>query len=330
MDVISSESSAVIQPGRIVILGGSGFIGTRLTSLLREQGVPVRIGDLQRSEAFPDLWTKSDVRRHETLSEVCNGATAIINLAAEHRDDVRPLSRYDETNVEGASQVCIAEQKAGIQRIVFTSSVAVYGFHSFPVDESGPFEPFNAYGKTKLQAEAVYRAWAAEDPSRTLVVVRPTVVFGEGNRGNVYNLLRQVASGRFFMVGPGLNAKSMAYVGNVAAFLAYTLSLGPGVHTFNYVDGPDMNTKDLVAYIKQCLGLPGKTRRIPMPVAMAGGHVLDLLARVSGRTFPISAVRVQKFCANTQFRADLVAKSNFTPPFSLNEGLARTLESEFR
>ena len=112
MDVISSESSAVIQPGRIVILGGSGFIGTRLTSLLREQGVPVRIGDLQRSEAFPDLWTKSDVRRHETLSEVCNGATAIINLAAEHRDDVRPLSRYDETNVEGASQVCIAAQKA--------------------------------------------------------------------------------------------------------------------------------------------------------------------------------------------------------------------------
>ena len=50
---------------------------------------------------------------------------------------------------------------------------------------AGHFLPFNAYGKTKLEAENIYRAWAAEDPLRTLVIVRPTVIFGEGNRGNV-------------------------------------------------------------------------------------------------------------------------------------------------
>jgi nucleoside-diphosphate-sugar epimerase len=254
---------------------------------------------------------------------------SLVNLAAEHRDDVRPLSRYHETNVEGASQVCLAARHAGIQKIVFASSVAVDGFHPYSVDESSPFAPFKAYGKTKPEAEGDYRAWAAEDPSRTLAILRPTVVFGEGNRGNVYDLLHQIASGRFLIVGSGNNVKSLAYVGNVAAFLIHTLSQGPGMHIFNYVDGPDMNTRDLVEHIRRCLGRPGITPRIPRPVALAGGHLMDVLARLSGRRLPISAIRVRKFCESTQFSADLAAQSGFTPPYSLSESLARTIQFEF-
>jgi nucleoside-diphosphate-sugar epimerase len=313
-----------------VIIGGAGFIGTRLVGLLAEQSVPVRIGDLSKSRVFPHIWTPCDVTQRESLQGLTKGASAIVNLAAEHRDDVRPLSRYQQVNVEGAVQVCKAAREAGVQKIVFTSSVAVYGFHQRAVNESGPFEPFNEYGKTKLRAEAVYRSWADEDPARTLVIVRPTVVFGEGNRGNVYNLLRQIARGKFLMVGSGANVKSMAYVGNVAAFIAHSLSLGPGVHITNYVDGPDLNTRELVAHIYRCLGKPEEMRKIPKGIAMAGGHLLDLLARISGRSFPISAIRVRKFCETTQFEAKRVAQWGFRPPFTLAEGLAKTVESEFR
>ena len=194
----------------------------------------------------------------------------------------------------------------------------------------GPFEPFNPYGETKLLAEGIYRAWAEEDPARSLVIIRPTVVFGEGNRGNVYNLLRQIASGRFLMVGPGTNKKSMAYVGNVADFLIHSLTLGPGVHIFNYVDMPDLTMNDLVALVNQNLDRPSpNTKRIPMPLALAGGHVLDLVARVAGRTFPISAIRVKKFCENTQVSAEQCLRSGFTPKYSLKEGLSRTIRSEF-
>jgi nucleoside-diphosphate-sugar epimerase len=294
-----------------------------------EAGWPVRIGDLQRSEAFPELWTECDVREAGTLRSIVAGAGMIVNLAAEHRDDVRPISNYHATNVGGAEQVCQAARDAGVQKIIFTSSVAVYGFHPQALDESGPFEPFNHYGKTKLTAEAVYQAWAAEDAARTLVMVRPAVVFGEKNRGNVYNLLRQIASGRFLMVGSGANMKSMAYVGNVAAFLAYTLTMGPGVHIFNYADGPDMKTSELVQHVWRCLGKAGQPRRLPKSVAMAGGMAFDVVARLTGRKFPISAVRVRKFCESTQFRADRVAATGFRAPYSLAEGLRRTLESEF-
>ncbi len=313
----------------ILILGGSGFIGTKLATLLRDRELPFKIGDLRPSEAYPDLWTQCDVRQHSSISELPRGASAIVNLAAEHRDDVRPLSRYHETNVEGATQVCLAARNSGVQKIIFTSSVAVYGFQPFPADENCSFAPFNEYGKTKLEAEAVYRAWVAEDPVRSLVIVRPTVVFGEGNRGNVYNLLRQISSGKFLMVGSGKNKKSMAYVGNVAAFLVHSLSFGPGVHIFNYADGPDMSTAELVDYIQGCLGRPGKAPQIPKALAMAGGHLLDLVARATSRTFPISAIRVRKFCESTQFRADRVAQSGFVPPYTLKEGLARTIQHEF-
>ena len=314
----------------IVVLGGSGFIGTRLVARLKELDREIRIGDLKPSERFPDLHTVCDVRDAASMRDILTGTGALINLAAEHRDDVRPISRYHETNVEGARQVCITAQQAGIKRIVFTSSVAVYGFHSHPVDENGPFHPFNPYGATKLEAEGVYQAWAAEDPSRGLVIIRPTVVFGEGNRGNVYNLLHQIASGRFRMVGPGTNRKSMAYVENVADGLTHALTLGAGVHIFNYADGPDMDMNELLALVTRSLDRPAPQGwRIPLPLAMAGGHLLDAVARLTGRTFPISAIRIRKFCESTQFKADRLRSTGFTPRFSLEEGLTRTLRCEF-
>jgi nucleoside-diphosphate-sugar epimerase len=220
--------------------------------------------------------------------------------------------------------------EAGIQKLVFTSSVAVYGFQPFPVGEEGPFDPFNHYGKTKLLAEGIYRAWADEDAGRKLTIVRPTVVFGEGNRGNVYNLLRQIASGRFMMVGRGTNRKSMAYVENVADALILSLQLSSGTHIFNYVDTPDLNMNELVALVNRSLGRsPAGRWRIPLPLALVGGHVLDGLARATGRTFPISAIRVRKFCESTRFKADLVEGLGFKPRFSLQDGLARTLDAEF-
>ncbi|HKO11516.1 MAG TPA: NAD-dependent epimerase/dehydratase family protein [Acidobacteriaceae bacterium] len=315
--------------GSVVLVGGAGFIGTRLAALLRNASVPFRIADIRESSTFSDLWTPCDVRNLDSVRCAIRGANTIINLAAEHRDDVRPLSRYREVNVDAAQHICTAARECGIEKIIFTSSVAVYGFQPEPVDENGPFAPFNEYGKTKLAAEQLYCAWAAENPLRSLVIIRPTVVFGEGNRGNVYNLLHQIASGKFLMVGPGTNVKSMAYVGNVAAFLAHTLSLGPGMRTINYVDNPDMSTRELVEHVRRCVGNPGQLRRVPKSLAMMAGHVFDMAARISGRRFPISAIRVRKFCETTQFRAEHIEETGFTRPYSLADGLARTIDFEF-
>lgn len=316
-------------PTSILILGGSGFIGTRLARRLASAGRPFRIADLRPSNAFPEAWVGCDVRDPSSLEGLFEGVDWVLNLAAEHQDDVQPLSRYHDVNVQGARHVCDAAARASVRRLLFTSSVAVYGLPEGVVDEDGPLRPFNEYGRTKLAAEAVYQAWAAADAARSLVVVRPTVVFGEGNRGNVYNLFRQIASKAFLMVGDGRNRKSLAYVENVAGFLQHCLQDRPGTSLFNYADGPDLSMDELVALVRRALGQdPAPGLRLPYAVGYAGAALLDGVARLSGRSFPISRVRVRKFCASTRFDAARAMASGFQPEVPLAEGIARTLRHD--
>lgn len=315
----------------VAVVGGSGFIGTRLCRALESDGRAFRIIDKQMSHAFPEQTVLADVRDVGKLTGALEGCDTIVNLAAEHHDDVRPISLYDDVNVGGARNVCRAAEKLEIQRIVFTSSVAIYGFALRNTGEDGSVNPFNDYGRTKAEAEVVYRAWQEGAPGkRMLSLVRPTVVFGERNRGNVYNLLRQIASGRFVMVGDGKNCKSMAYVGNVVAFLRCMMGRPPGVHVCNYIDKPDMDMNALIGLVRVSLhkGRGGVGIRLPYAAGYAVGAGFDLLAWATGRHFPVSRIRVKKFCATTQFSS---AKESFgfRPPFTLTEALRRTLEFEF-
>jgi GlcNAc-P-P-Und epimerase len=315
----------------VAIVGGSGFIGSTVCRKLVEQRARFIILDKRESTMFPDQCTLVDVRSLKDLSAALADCSTIINLAAEHRDDVFPRSLYDEVNVGGARNICAAAEDNGISRIIFTSSVAVYGFAEPGTDESGAYAPFNDYGRTKMDAEAVYRAWHAKDPlRRTLVIIRPTVVFGERNRGNVYTLLRQIAGNRFIMIGKGLNRKSMAYVENVADFLQFSMKLGPGEHLFNYADEPVLNMNGFVAKVQEILGMKvGLRIRLPFWAGITGGLLFDLLAKVSGKRLPISSIRVRKFCAETLFSSTRVAATGFRPLFSLSEALKRTVEFEF-
>src|SRR5690606_16739375 len=116
------------------------------------------------------------------LTRALRGHDLVINLAAAHRDDIRPISIYHDVNVQGAQNVCDAAEACGIDRILFTSSVAIYGLQEGVPDEDAPADPFNPYGQTKWEAEKAYDAWFLKAPQhRQLLIVRPTVVFGPGN-----------------------------------------------------------------------------------------------------------------------------------------------------
>jgi GlcNAc-P-P-Und epimerase len=81
--------------------------------------------------------------------------------------------------------------------------------------------------------------------------------------------------------------------------------------------------------VRRCLGRDDALPTIPRFLAMAGGYLFDAIARLTRQTLPISSIRVRKFCESTQFIADRVHKSGFQAPFTLQEGLARTIDSEF-
>ena len=317
---------------RIFLIGGSGFIGTELAERLNQRRREFVIADIVSSRAFPERCVHLDITSPQaSRSDAPRDHRAIIHLAAEHRDDVRPRSRYHEVNVEGTRNVVSMAERHGIGRIVFTSTVAVYGFAEPQTAENGKIKPFNEYGRTKFEAEKLLRSWQKRDPaSRALTIVRPTVVFGPGNRGNVFNLLRQISRRRFVMIGDGKNRKSMAYVSNVAAFLEKALEFGPGVHTLNYVDKPDYDMNGLVRKARSILhGKDHVGPRLSVSVGLVLGGVADIYSNITGRNLPISSIRVRKFIAETSFASAAHDVPGFVAPFSLDEALEHTLDAEF-
>jgi nucleoside-diphosphate-sugar epimerase len=315
----------------LYIIGGSGFIGSRLVHRLRSNTDAIlKIFDKQSSRLFPEMTLLGDVRSMADLRGAISEGSIIVNLAAEHRDDVRPISLYDEVNVGGAKNICTIAREKGVKTIIFTSTVAVYGFAPIGTDESGNIAPFNDYGRTKYVAEQIFTTWQAEEPAvRQLVIIRPTVVFGEQNRGNVFNLLRQIASGKFVMIGHGQNRKSMAYVENVAAFIEHSMSFGPGVHIFNYIDKPDFTMNSLVAHVNRMLGRPEKRHvRLPFIIGFTIGKVFDFVALVTHKKFPISAIRVKKFCSDSVYNT-AIEQTGFVAPMVLASALERTIRHEF-
>ena len=314
----------------ILVTGGSGFIGTNLVTDLLKEGHNVTIYDKQKSEKYPDLCIIGDVRDKEKLARSMSGIDTVYHLAAEHRDDVQPSSLYYEVNVGGAENIVHALKKNHVNRLIFTSTVAVYGLNSGIPSEDSPVKPFNDYGNSKYKAETVFSRWADSDKANCLITVRPTVIFGEKNRGNVFNLLFQLASGKFIKVGKGTNKKSMAYVLNLSRFLTTIIKSKPGRFVYNYADKPDLSMNELINIFHNTTGNPSKINfQIPYALGVMGGYGYDILAKITGKTYPISSIRIKKFCADTVINTDKLKTTGFVPSYTLAEGLSRMIRSEF-
>ena len=310
----------------ISVIGGSGFIGSKL---IFDLGIDKCYNIDKNPSPFFNKITKIGDIRYPDQIKFNHGTKSVVLLAAEHKDNVVPASLYYDVNVIGTRNVLDKMDKSEIKHLIFTSSVAVYGLNKSNPDENHYKDPFNHYGKSKWQAEKIIKDWYNNDPkNKSVTIVYPTVVFGERNRGNVYNLFSQINSGKFFIIGKGQNKKSLAYVGNLVAFLKKRIENAElGYKVFNYADKPDYNMKELVSVIEKKLNIKIPSIKIPYYVGMLIGYGFDLIAKVTGKEVLISSVRVKKFCATTQFDASK-AHSLFKAPYSLEEGINKTLQQK--
>jgi hypothetical protein len=102
-----------------------------------------------------------------------------------------------------------------------------------------------------------------------------------------------------------------------------------GEHLFNYIDKPDFDMNALVGEVNRILGKSGKIFHWPYCLGYCGGLCFDILAKIIGKKFSVSSIRVKKFCANTMFEGVYIKKTKFTAPMTLTEGLERTINYEF-
>jgi len=313
---------------KIDVIGGSGFIGNKLCEIFEKEEIDYQILDIAINPKYKTKTIHCDITNIKDLENNLSG-DVVINLAAVHRDDVKPKSLYDEVNVEGSRNICKVAITKNIKKIIFTSSVAVYGFAPKNTNESGNTKPFNDYGRTKLEAEKIYQNWYETNDDLALTIIRPTVVFGEMNRGNVFNLFNQIRRPNFPMIGRGDNIKSMAYVDNLADFISYSINLKQGLHIYNYIDKPDLKIRELIEISRKSMNLRSKPIiTVPYFLAIICGYIFDFLSFLLRKNFSISSIRIKKFCSDSQFNSS-VSKTGFKPRYSLEDAIEKTVKYEF-
>jgi GlcNAc-P-P-Und epimerase len=308
-----------------LLIGGSGFVGTNIIQLLGKENCYNL--DIKPSILYNDITFIHDIREPLDFNKKVD---LVILLAAEHKDDVTPVSHYYDVNVNGTKNVLNFMDKYQLKNLIFFSSVAVYGLNINNANEESKTIPFNHYGKSKLKAESEINLWFNKDPiNKKINIIRPTVIFGQNNKGNVYNLIKQIVKGKMVQIGNGVNCKSIAYIGNVSSFVKFIIDNSMNGYTiYNYSDKPDYNMNQFITLIKKISNIDYKLIIVPYYLALFIGYIFDFTSFIFNKKFSISSIRIKKFCANTQIDSSK-ALTFFKPTFTLEEGLENTLKHDF-
>lgn len=304
-----------------LITGASGFIGSHLINLIREEDKDSRIVALdivKNAHEGKAEYVYCDVRNEITLDYEPCADDVIFNLAAVHRTPGHPDYEYFETNIRGAENVCDFARKHGIKRIVFTSSIAPYGAAEDAKEETTLPTPNTPYGISKLVAEKIHEMWAAEDKERQLTIVRPGVVFGLGENGNFTRLYNGLKSRKFAYPGRKDTIKACIYVKDLVGFMMYKLeNHGCGVERYNCTFEPAFTIEQIVETMKCVSGMKRFVPLIPSWVLMPAAAVIGFFGAPMG----ICPARVRKLMISTNIIGKKMQASGYKFKYTLSEAI---------
>jgi len=315
----------------ILVTGASGLIGRAvLQELLAGNTYDIRAQVRSQSNARAQIGATVDLTKlslaeydftrtgERELRSLTNGCKTVIHSAGlVHRPDA-PYQEYEVVNVRATQSLAEAAAANGTQTFIFLSSSAIYGpgpFESAP--ESTPPKAKTPYAVSKLTSEAWLQTFTGIP---RIVILRPSLVFGEGDRGNLLSLIKEVKSQRYKHVGNGSTGKSVIYSKDLAQAIKLCIErVSPGIHVFNVANPDPVSMKDLTEEIARALNLPAKIQSVPAPLAMLGLKTLNAL--MPGKA-PISEEQLEKLTTTTTCSiSKLVTATGFTPRTPLESAL---------
>jgi len=307
--------------GTVLVTGATGFIGRPLCAHLAQMGRQVRAAVRSAGASVAaETAIVGEIDGETDWRAALRGVSAVVHLASRVHvmDDpsADPLAEYRRTNVEGTRNLarqCIA---CGVRRIVFASSIKVNGDgRDRPYTEQDPPAPADPYGQSKLEAEqALMELCKAEKTAFT--IVRPTVVYGPGVKGNILRLLRLADQALPLPLRSVRNQRSMVGVGNLCSFVAACLdSEAAANQVFLLSDGEDLSTAELVRRLAAHLGRPA--RLLPCPV-----WLLKWLGVVTGKSD-----EVRRLVGSLQVDISKARRLlGWRPPFTVDQQLAEMVQ----
>lgn len=266
---------------RILVTGGSGFVGRALLGQLRAEGHAVRAlvrsDEAQRSvEAQGAQAVLGDLTEQAALKAACEGVDHVVHLAALVRES-GPRRLFYEVNVEGTRSLLEAARRAGARRFVHMSSEAVLldGSPLVDVDETRPIPetPVGPYAWSKALAEKLVSA--ADRPGFTCVALRPRWIWGRGDTTLMPRLLEAVGSGKFAWINGGAALTSTCHVRNVCAGIACALAADAPGGVYFLSDGEPIRFRVFLESLLRAHGVEPPARSLPRWLALAAAGVTE-------------------------------------------------------
>lgn len=309
-----------------LVFGGAGFIGSHLLKRLAASGEYDALFSADIAEPRFRVagveYVTVDVRK-PIPDDLGPGATEIFNLAAVHTTPGHEDWEYYWTNVLGATHISDFANRRGIDRIVFTSSIAVYGPSEARKDEDSPLEPNSAYGCSKLCAEKIHALWQTEKADRRrLVVVRPAVIYGHTERGNFTRLAKLLRAGRFVFPARKDTIKACGYVEDLIESMRWAALLDRPSITYNFCHAEGYTTEQICEAFSRVAGYAAAKIVIPLPFMLFVGLLFEAASKIGLKT-SINRARVMKLVRSNNIVPKRLVELGFPYRFDLDASLRK-------
>jgi UDP-glucose 4-epimerase len=319
-----------------LVTGATGALGPALVRALVSDGWSVRA--LARTPPPAGLLPAgvdviaADVTDSGAVGEAMAGVQVVMHLAAKlHIANPSPALRaeYERVNVQGTRTVVEAARAAGVLRLVFFSTISVYGpSRGRTLAEATPPAPETIYATTKHAAEQVVLGASAGPDGPPATILRLAAVYGPRVRGNYRRLLRALARRRFVPVGAGRNRRTLVHEEDAAraALLAARHPDAIG-EVFNVTDGGSPTLDEIVRVMCAALGRRPPAVALPAGPVRAAAWLAERAAGLAGRRLPLRAA-VDKYLEEVVVDGRrLRDRLGYRPALTLEAGWRQTVEA---
>ncbi|MGH7146383.1 MAG: NAD-dependent epimerase/dehydratase family protein [Nitrospiraceae bacterium] len=314
----------------VLVTGAGGFIGRHFINRLLDESCHVkgfvRAGGTRLDQGRAVEIAEGDILDAQSVKQAMVGVDTVFHLAGKAHaveELVGEEESYQLLNVQGTQNVMDGAAACGVTRVVCFSSVKAMGEDAPEVlDESSEPRPATAYGRSKLAAERV----AFEYGQRMgihVTCLRLPLVYGIGNKGNLYRMIAAVDRGLFPPWPPLENRRSLVHVSNViqAALLAADNPAASG-RCYVVTDAQPYSTRELYERICAALGKPIPRWHVPLGVLRLLGILGDLVGRIRGKRFIFDTDALAKLAGSAWYSSQRISRElGYRPLVSLESAL---------
>lgn len=313
---------------RLLVTGARGFVGQGLLPWLARQGFSGIATGSEPPRDLPEGW--QGAARGDVLGDRRDVGSVDAVVHMEVRQHVpRPTAadeaEFEQINVGGTRDWLDWAAARSLGRFVFVSTIKAVASGDGPCLESTPLTPNTPYGRSKAAAEGLVRDWAAANPTREAVILRPAPVYGPGNEANLAAFVRQIIAGKPCLIGRGDTQKSIVSRTNLAAAIAFAAKTArPGCEVFNVSDRETLSLRELANLVATLAHAP-PPRSIPGPLAGLVAPLGNVFETLTGRDFPLTTSRLRSIRETSIFPCDKLVAAGYVHPQSTREGLTEML-----